>query len=178
MTIHDSDNPLTPVKDPIHLMGVAIRDMRNFKRKASTDKKLKFDVKAWHRVQSGVCYACVAGAVMAGTLEVPDDRSMWPCQFDSYTQNKLFLLDALRMKKPGESGKITALIKIDLEWDARWARICLEAIDSLTFRQRCKWWRGHITYWSMVRSRMIQLADKAGLTYERLEDEDTRQSRP
>ena len=75
---------------PSELIRVALADLNKVER----SKKYVVDMGDWHLPDDGVCYVCLAGAVMAKTLGVSPKREMEPWQ-TKYDQ-KLQAIDSFR----------------------------------------------------------------------------------
>lgn len=80
---------------PSELIELALEDMA--KVEAQPDR-YQVHMLQWHAPMLGSrrCIVCFAGAVMAGTLGVPDDLPVDPDAFDDDTRAKLLALDAFR----------------------------------------------------------------------------------
>lgn len=81
------------------LVRIAIDDMKKIK----ADDRYEFDVDEWHRYDknTGLCSVCVAGSVMAGTMELFPNTTGVPSDFDHRTSDLLDLLDDLRAEITG-----------------------------------------------------------------------------
>jgi len=156
-------NDLDHIKDPLQLISVAIEDVRKFKARARRSRKLKFDVRSWHMIsESGVCRACVAGAVMSGTFGVPDNMDCDPTSFHYMDSLKLRLLDAMR------DGSILSLMTVKeivrlLHWSRSWVDVYTKAYQSLTPNQGKNIQNGHLQTWGLLYRRMAQKAHEYGL---------------
>ena len=70
------------------------------------------DMNVYHQIRDdehSVCSVCFAGAVIAGTLNIRHDKNVEPCDFDAYTEDRLYALDLIRTGEIGE-----ALTQIDI----------------------------------------------------------------
>jgi hypothetical protein len=88
------------------ILDIALKDLK----KAEKSKKYVIDMGVWHMVErrydestntnikADKCSICFAGAVMAGTFEVPSDLSVGPVDFenDDLLSRKFIALDHLR----------------------------------------------------------------------------------
>ena len=74
------------------LLGVAINDARQF------DRDRYFPISYWwHRPNDeGHCQVCLAGSLIAGTLEATPDQSFTPDHFDSNVRGNLESLNYMR----------------------------------------------------------------------------------
>jgi hypothetical protein len=75
------------------LLRVAVRDARLVQK----DPAYRLDMGTWHSPTGNErCSVCLAGAVMAKTLERPADENAVPCDFDGVLAQKLRLIDDMR----------------------------------------------------------------------------------
>lgn len=88
---------------PSALVRIACGDLHA----AMRDPRYRVSMNFWHRPDkldepdNNTCAVCLAGAVMAKTLEVPLDRTAAPVDFDFDTHKKLNALDYLRAGQVG-----------------------------------------------------------------------------
>jgi len=158
---------LDHVEDPIHLLDIAIRDVESFKKRAETDPSLEFCVDSWHRIRQDVCYACVAGSVMAGELRVPDRASVKPSHFGFRTSHQLRLLDQIRCGDTFEMSKTLARLR----WAGRWCDALKAAKACLNIPCSGALYDGEVHAFKTYRDCLIAQADAAALPYERLKAE-------
>jgi len=153
---------LDHVNDPIHLMDIAIRDVREFKRRAKTNNKLVFNVHVWHDItKTGVCHACVAGAVMSGELEVPDDQEARLTHFPSATRARLEFLDNIRMGR---------FIGNPLFPDREWLNPLMLVMEDSPADLMQSLNAGNVAAWEKLRDKVVETADELDLEYVRLEE--------
>lgn len=88
---NDHPQPLLP-KSMSGLIEIALADAR------SLDPMLyNPNGRHWHaRMNGGPCQVCLAGSVIAGTLDAPSHRNRFPWSFDRDTENKLCAIDSMR----------------------------------------------------------------------------------
>jgi hypothetical protein len=86
-------NKILPDK-PSDLLELAVRDCAAVKKR----KGYAFSMSTWHMpsTEHGVCYVCMAGAIMACTLKARKQNYSEPDDFDRNTTNKLLAVDAMR----------------------------------------------------------------------------------
>lgn len=77
---------------PSDLITLALADLAL----AEASPEYKIAMGDWHLPGRRVCYVCLAGAVMAGTLGAPSDVDLTPFSFNANTRNKLQALDCFR----------------------------------------------------------------------------------
>jgi hypothetical protein len=79
---------------PSALIRLALADLH----KVEEDDRYEVDMEEWHWPNSrdGRCHVCLAGAVMAGTLEVPPEDHILPASF-ALDGTKLRALNSLRL---------------------------------------------------------------------------------
>ena len=95
----------------VDLIDVALKDMKAVK----ADPKYCFDVSRWHKPSPhSVCYVCVAGAVMAKSLNCHTNENLCPHDFELQDSRKLFLLDRIRQGHAYNA----KLIMSQLGWDS------------------------------------------------------------
>ena len=83
---------MKPLPDKLsELIRIALHD----EAKAVASKDYEIDMTTWHR-PGDVCSVCLAGAVMAFTLDALPTRNVDPGHFDPETQNKLRSLEHIR----------------------------------------------------------------------------------
>ena len=89
------NNMMTKLPDkPSKLLKLALNDLK----KVEKDDNYRVDMDNWHNSMEGICYVCLAGAVMAKTLKIDKEVNFHPDleeDFDIY--KKLYALDSLRM---------------------------------------------------------------------------------
>lgn len=73
------------------LILLALEDLRKVERST----KYEVDMGSWHS-PNGKCAVCFAGSVMAYSLNANIKRTYEPDNFDEYTENRLFAIDAFR----------------------------------------------------------------------------------
>ena len=89
-------NTLNSVGKISQLVGLAIEDVANVKENPA----YVFNVGFWHvPLHTGRCSVCIAGAVMAGTLESDPALAVYPTDFDSDTRDKLSLINGMRKRE-------------------------------------------------------------------------------
>jgi hypothetical protein len=90
-------------KTPSKLLRIALTDLMAVEK----SKKYRIDMGMWHHgaVEGGQkCEVCMAGAVMAKTLKVPDDEWRDPGDFNSSDiTKKLFAINLLRVGNISEA---------------------------------------------------------------------------
>ena len=77
---------------PSELLRLALED----EEKCHNSPDYIVDMEIWHRPLSGKCTVCLAGAVMAQTLESNKTMMLSPAKFDQDTYSKLHALDYFR----------------------------------------------------------------------------------
>ncbi len=86
--------PLHPVK----CLKIAIKDLRM----VAADKRYKPNAGTWHSMKThddGYCHVCLAGAVIAGTLDNPINEELLLHHFDDNTSMMLEILDDIRLNR-------------------------------------------------------------------------------
>lgn len=78
---------------PSQLLEVALSDLAKVER----SKKYRVKMNAYHEPCGKICQVCLAGAVMAKTLDVDKSLFKRPWSFNTATSKKLHALDALRL---------------------------------------------------------------------------------
>jgi len=106
---------LDHIKSLAELLKVAVADLEMINK----NPKYILDVDLWHHPidskKGDVCAVCIAGAVLAGTLEVNNHKCMDPYSFESKTCKLLLALDHLRTDYPDEA--IAKRLSIALDRD-------------------------------------------------------------
>lgn len=126
---------------PSDLIRLALSDLARCER----SPKYEIDMGDWHR-PNGKCLVCLAGSVMAKTLEAPMHKRWWPKDF------------------PDQGGKLIALDRfrrgdVDIAFEA--LGFHYSAADRLTYRSICPYSRDP----KQFRKDMFKLArdlEKAG----------------
>ena len=77
--------------DPSELIRLAIADLE----KVEHDERYSVNMNAWHEPIEEVCCVCLAGALMAGTLNGDPGSCLDPRDFDGPTRAKLWALNSL-----------------------------------------------------------------------------------
>ena len=77
---------------PSELINVALADLA----KVEQSKKYEVDMDTWHDPSAGICYVCLAGAVMAKSLQASPDKSLLPSMHNGGLSGKLSALDEFR----------------------------------------------------------------------------------
>jgi len=78
---------------PSELIRVALADLR----KVEVDERYKVDMGWWHKIDGAApCSVCLAGAVMAKTLEVPITSDIHPRVFGQEITDRLYALGYFR----------------------------------------------------------------------------------
>jgi hypothetical protein len=80
------------MKELIELLETAYRDMVAVKK----DPKYIFDVSHWYYKEGSRCAVCIAGAVMAKTLNIQDKSIVLPCDLEDVWAYKLRLIEGIR----------------------------------------------------------------------------------
>jgi len=75
------------------LIRLALTDLRAVERLP----QYKVDMEAWHEPRRGRCRVCLAGAVMARTLNVPADQIRYPFDFPHDIEVQLAALNKFRV---------------------------------------------------------------------------------
>jgi hypothetical protein len=138
---------LNHIKTLTQLLEVAKEDVN--KVMMSSDYVL--DVDKWHAPQKkGPCLVCIAGAVMANTLEIPSNRSIIPRDMSRRRDTLLLvLLNAIRVCDADSIARILPQAK--LEWDEE---DCVELsnflCDKLSDNQRYLLFKGNMLVWGEV----------------------------
>lgn len=86
----------SPLPDKLSdLIEVALRDLEA----VENDKRYTVNMGWWHRpnVYDHTCIVCLAGSVMAKSLDVSPDRTRYPNDFDDKTEAKLGALNWARV---------------------------------------------------------------------------------
>ena len=85
---------LSHIQSLSELLTVVVADLKA----VLSNPKYKLNVKVWHgkEYDSDVCSVCVAGSVMAGTLQSEADLDLSPPCFDRPTMDRLFLINQIR----------------------------------------------------------------------------------
>ena len=87
----------SPLPDKLSdLIEVALRDLEL----VENDKRYTVNMDWWHRsnLYDHTCIVCLAGAVMAKSLDVSPDRTRFPNDFDDKTEAKLDALNWARVE--------------------------------------------------------------------------------
>jgi len=94
-------NTLAHVTTLHQLLGLAYNDMVALKK----DDRYRFNVLEWHHKTESLakCSACVAGAIMSGTLKVHPDSNADPGDFDIRTSTLLDVVDSIRTSSAVEA---------------------------------------------------------------------------
>lgn len=92
---------------PSALLRLALADLRKVE---ALPEIYTVDMGTYHESWDGRCNVCLAGAVMAGTLNIPADEDTLPCNLGIVFAPKLHALDALRA---GEVGGALARLLLD-----------------------------------------------------------------
>ena len=66
-------------------------------RKVRKLKSRRLDMMAFHQPDDGVCYVCMAGAVMDRTLRADPRKSLIPACYDPATEQALVGIDLMRL---------------------------------------------------------------------------------
>lgn len=103
---------------PSKLLKLAMKDFEACE--LSDDYKIDLDV--WHRPNDEVCVVCLAGSVMAQTLQVSRWDEVTPVQYEEETP-ALRALDEFRLGEIREG-----LDYLDLEYDS-WTNVAAAAYD-------------------------------------------------
>ncbi len=75
------------------LLLTAVTDARSLDR-----SQYKPSSQVWHRIlEYGFCLFCLAGSLIAGTLELPSDLDLSPSMFSDPTMDKLQAINLMRM---------------------------------------------------------------------------------
>lgn len=83
----------SPLPDKLSdLIEVALRDLEL----VENDKRYTVNMDWWHR-SGDTCLVCLAGSVMAKSLDVSPDRTRYPNDFDDKTEAKLGALNWARV---------------------------------------------------------------------------------
>jgi hypothetical protein len=79
---------------PSALIRLAIKDLEAVEKNPA----YRIDMGAWHEPYDGKCSVCLAGAVIAQTCKIKNDRYIYPNRdvFGKSTTNKLMALDDFR----------------------------------------------------------------------------------
>jgi hypothetical protein len=80
------------MKELIELLETAYRDMMLVKQ----DSRYIFDPDAFHIVEGDKCHVCIAGSIMAKTLNCDISKHLYPRDMGTEWCNKLELIDAIR----------------------------------------------------------------------------------
>ena len=83
--------------------------------KCEIDGQYEIDMNAWHLPNNEVCHVCLAGSVMAQTLEIPASRAITLEVLDATVSEKMCALNEARKGN----------VKVALEWlgiSQRWNR--------------------------------------------------------
>lgn len=142
------EKTLDHITNPLMLIGVAIKDFA----KILKDDRYVVDMAEWHDYYSTTekCHVCMAGAVMAGTLEMDCNMSITPGCTSS--NNKLLLINEWRC---GYAGSIQLMCAHWLNWEDI-IQIALDAVeDELA--------GGDIESWQTFRNLVELNAKKEGL---------------
>ena len=82
------------------LILAALKDLQRVRRR----KNVAVDMGTWHEsLSTGGCIVCFGGAVMAGTLKVPDSHMAYPEHFADHTRDRLCALNYLRRGELGDA---------------------------------------------------------------------------
>jgi len=154
---------LDHIKDPIHLIEVAIRDTAALQARAVTDPFVTFDVEVWHSVTEAGCAMCMAGAVMAGELAIEDDVNIVPMQLeDGPTACKLRLINEIRVANTPEIESAMELLGWDEDWTSTieyvFDRMSEESLEDLKY--------GDLSAWEEFRDALVDEARNLNLSYE------------
>ena len=76
---------------PSELIRLALADLAL----CAADPNYRIDMEEWHKPEYGVCHVCLAGAVMAKSLNAPPADQLYSYNFPS-SHKKLFVLNDLR----------------------------------------------------------------------------------
>ena len=83
----------SPLPDKLSdLIEVALRDLEA----VENDERYTVNMDWWHR-PGDTCLVCLAGSVMAKSLDVSPDRTRYPNDFDDRTEAKLDVLNWARL---------------------------------------------------------------------------------
>ena len=74
------------------LLQVALEDLR----KAEASDQYAVNMRDWHLPFRRVCSVCLAGSVMAFSLDADITKNLAPVDFDDHTSRRLSALDSLR----------------------------------------------------------------------------------
>jgi hypothetical protein len=77
---------------PSELIRLALEDLR----KCESSSRYEVSMDLWHYPHGDKCYVCLAGAVMAQTLNCPPDRMMFPHQLSPEWVDRLLSLEHFR----------------------------------------------------------------------------------
>jgi hypothetical protein len=113
---------------PSALIRVALADLAKVE---AMPEAYKVHMGYWHLPWAGKCIACLAGSVMAMTLNAPPDDEFAPADFRATGNNhKLFALEWFRR------GNISGgLMQLEIEWTAAMDRkIADYSVDPALFR--------------------------------------------
>ena len=91
---HNSLIGYDPLPDKLSdLLELALDDLEKIEK----NPRYGITMSAWHEpLPDGICHVCLAGAVMAQTLEVPHNSDITPSLFPDTLSRKLNALDFLR----------------------------------------------------------------------------------
>lgn len=143
-------NTLDHIENPLQLIDLAIKDVSAI----AEDKRYELNMDHWHFACKTKCYVCMAGAVMAGTLEADIEHDLSPCNTVDDTMNKLRLINHWRC---GWSGELR-LIK---GW-----RIWVSSLDGAFLSIRndiVKFNNGNLEVWAKFRNNLEANATAEGL---------------
>lgn len=77
---------------PSELLKLAMHDLELCEQ----DEKYEINMIIWHSFFANKCYVCMAGAVMAKSLKC-EYRDIYPSNFNNQTENKLDIINNLRV---------------------------------------------------------------------------------
>lgn len=83
---------------PSDLIELALSDLE----KVEKNPRYEINMSTWHTPDRGKCSVCLAGAVIAGTLEQSIRYDLSPQSFDENTRRKLVALDHFRLGYIGD----------------------------------------------------------------------------
>lgn len=116
---------------PSELIRLALADLE----KAEADPNYKVVMCQWHLRSGEICEVCLAGSVMAFSLDCHISRSFQPKDFDQKTQDKIYALNFFRV------GEVRAgLQHLDVhilkrhKWPNEKYHICPYGLDKVRFK--------------------------------------------
>lgn len=120
------------------LLELALADLAQVEG-SSHERPVQVDMGYWHATFEGVCFVCLAGAVMDQTLKIDPEISLYGLWFDEARAEKFLILDAFARGDFYRAHSLAKKASMDVPGDWKYFRKYFERVGIDYHLRRQEW---------------------------------------